>query len=56
MPPDAWKLMSGYFFTSSLDFLQYVQTLEHAGEIQMAYLEALYEYNQIILELTYNQY
>lgn len=49
-------LASRSYEEGEIDFLQYVQTLEHAGEIQMAYLEALYEYNQIILELTYNQY
>jgi len=38
-----------------IDFLQYVQTIEHAQNIQLEHLEQIYLHNTILLQLTYHQ-
>ncbi len=39
-----------------IDFLQYVQTIEHAQSIQIEYLDHIYKHNNTLLELIYHQY
>lgn len=39
-----------------IDFLQYVQTIEHAQSIQVEHLEHIYAHNNTLLELIYHQY
>ena len=41
------------FQNGEIDFLQYVQLLESAKNIQIAYLQNLNQYNTTVLELNY---
>jgi cobalt-zinc-cadmium resistance protein CzcA len=41
------------FEEGEIDFLQYVQLLEQAGDIKINYLDNLLMYNQTILETNY---
>jgi len=36
-----------------LDFFQYIQSMENAREISLAYLKSLYTYNQTVLKINY---
>ncbi len=41
------------FRGGEIDFFQYIQTLEHAANIRISYLENLHQYNQTIIALNY---
>jgi cobalt-zinc-cadmium resistance protein CzcA len=42
--------------SGEIDFFQYIQSLENAYEIKLAYLESLNMYNQTIIEINYLTY
>ncbi|MEZ4829425.1 MAG: CusA/CzcA family heavy metal efflux RND transporter [Bacteroidia bacterium] len=41
------------FREGEIDFMVFIQSLENAAEIELAWLESLFQYDQIMLELTY---
>lgn len=44
------------FKNGEIDFLQYVQLLDRAANIQIEYLSAVWKYNQTVLEINYLTY
>jgi cobalt-zinc-cadmium resistance protein CzcA len=47
------RTASGAFQNGNIDFLQYIQSLENAQQIEMEYLNHLYQYNLVVLDLNY---
>jgi cobalt-zinc-cadmium resistance protein CzcA len=48
------KTAKGGYREGEIDFFQYIQSLEHSYEIQLAYLEQLRAYNEVVLSLNFS--
>ncbi|WP_178989441.1 CusA/CzcA family heavy metal efflux RND transporter [Winogradskyella schleiferi] len=47
------KTANGSFRNGEIDFYQYIQSIESAYEVKLAYLSTLNEYNNIVINLNY---
>ncbi|GHC50680.1 CusA/CzcA family heavy metal efflux RND transporter [Ulvibacter litoralis] len=47
------KTANGSFRNGEIDFYQYIQSLESAYEVKIAYLDTLNEYNNIVIDINY---
>ena len=47
------KMANGSFRNGSIDFYQYIQSIESAYEVKLDYLDKLNEYNSIVININY---
>ena len=53
MADEIIRMAEKSYLSGETDYLQYIQSLEGAGQIELGYLESLNQYNQTVLEMQY---
>ena len=53
MADEIIRMAEKSYLSGETDYLQYIQSLESARQINLGYLESLNQYNQTVLEMQY---